>query len=76
MENVYIKVAELNEYVAKYFPKQDIVSVEELIATIEDLDVELDREREKYKDLEQNLQDNYKPIGPYQMYGINEKDFS
>jgi hypothetical protein len=38
MDNVYIKKEELNEWIAKYFPMQDIISIGDLISTIEDLD--------------------------------------
>lgn len=38
MDNVFIKKEELNKWVAKYFPTQDIISIDDLINTIEDLD--------------------------------------
>ena len=45
------------------------------ICAVEDLLGELDHQKEKYEDLEQDLQDNYEPISPYKMYGISEDVF-
>ena len=75
MENVYIKVEDMNKWVAKYFPNKDLVTIDDLLAVIEDLDSELENAKMDYEELENNLHDNYKPIGPYEMYGINERDF-
>lgn len=75
MENVYIKVEDMNKWVAKYFPNKDLVTIEDLLSVIEDLDSELSNKEEEYKELENNLHDNYKPISAYDMYGISEKEF-
>ena len=76
MDKVYIKVEDLNKWVAKYFIDKDIITIDDLISVIEELDSELDYQREKYYELENNLENNYKPISPYRLYGINEKDFN
>lgn len=39
-----------------------------MISIIEDLMYEIDRLQEKYEDLEQDLEDNYKPITKEEMY--------
>lgn len=75
MDKVYIKVEELNKWVAKYFEGKDIITIDDLLGVIEDLDSELEQEKEKYEELENRLHDNYEPISPYKMYGINERDF-
>lgn len=74
MENVYIKVEDLNKWVAKYFPNKDLITIDDLIATIEDLDSELENKKIEYEELENNLHENYKPISPNQMYGISDRD--
>ena len=51
------------------------VPVEELFSMIEDLLIELDRAEEKYKDLEEQLRENYRPISIAEQYGISERDF-
>ena len=75
MKNVYVKVEDMNKWVAKYFPNKDIVTVEDLLAVIEDLDSELADAKMDLEELEENLHDNYKPINPNVMYGINDRDF-
>ena len=75
MENVYIKVEDMNKWVAKYFPNKDLVTIDDLLAVIEDLDSELENAKMDYEELENNLHDNYKPISPYEMYAVNERDF-
>lgn len=49
--------------------------VEKLINVIEDLLIELDKAEEKYKDLERDLEENYKPISYAEQIGYNERDF-
>lgn len=38
------------------------IEIESLICAIEDLEYEIDRLNEKYEDLKQDIEDNYKPI--------------
>lgn len=54
---------------------KDIISVEELLGVIEDLYFEKEHLEEELQDLKQDIEDNYKPISPYEMYGISERDF-
>ena len=42
---------------------------------IEDLLLEIDRLQEKYEDLEQDIEENYKPIPVSEQYGISDRDF-
>lgn len=74
MDNIFIKKNELTEWTQKYF-KEDLISVDDLIRVIEDLDNEIDRVKEEFDDYKQMVEDNYRPINPYTMYGINESDF-
>lgn len=64
MKSVFIIKEDLNEWIAKYFPKQDLISIENLLGVIEELDDQVKDLEEKYSDLERDLQDNYRPI-PY-----------
>lgn len=63
MNEVYIDMRKENEWIRKYF-KKDLVSIEELIGCIEDLDSEVERLNEKNEDLIRDMEDNYRPI-PY-----------
>lgn len=47
MNNVFIRKEELNTWIAKYFPTKDLISIDDLIGVIEDLDYELDVIKEK-----------------------------
>lgn len=42
---------------------------------IEDLLLEIDRQEERYEDLERNLEDNYRPISAAELYGVSDRDF-
>ena len=46
----------------------DMISVESMLSMIEDLKYELEVQKERYEDLEQNMQDNYKQKSPNEMY--------
>lgn len=46
----------------------DMLQIESMMSIIEDLKNELDVQKEKYEDLEQNMQDNYKLKSPSELY--------
>lgn len=62
MDQVYIKTENLNEWIAKYFPHKDLISVDDLLAVIEDLDGELSDLRTEYEEYQQNVAENYEQI--------------
>ena len=51
----------------------NFIPVENLLSVIEDLVYELNNLEEKYKDLEEDLEENYKPI-PIDL-GLTDRDF-
>lgn len=55
--------------------KQVNEKANEIMSEAEELNNELDLLQKKYNDLENNLQDNYRPIDKYKLYEINEGDF-
>ena len=59
MDEVYIKIKDLNNWVAKYFERKDIITIGDLISIIEDLDGEIERLNERIEDLENK--DDYDP---------------
>ena len=83
MERVFIKATEfrqseidqINKYTVKNYTEHDIISVMDLVCIIEDLLGECESLEEKIEDMEDNIRDNYKPISPYEMYGVSERDF-
>ena len=74
MDEVYIDIRKENEWIRKYFDT-DFVSIETLLATIEDLDDEIEHWKEKYEDLEEDLRDNYRPIPYAEQVGVSDRDF-
>ena len=53
----------------------DFIPSESIIPMLEDLLCEIERQEERYEDLERNLRDNYEQIPASKMYGIDERDF-
>ncbi len=53
----------------------DLVSIDELVALIEEQQSEIDSLKEKLEDEEQIREDFYKPKSPYDVYGVSERDF-
>lgn len=74
MDEVYIDMRKENAWIRKYF-NSDLVSIEELLATIEDLDGEIEHWKEKYQDLEEDLRENYKPIPYAEQVCVRDSDF-
>ena len=75
MDLVYIKVEDLNKWVAKYFKNKDLITVDDLIATIEDLDSEVDDLKEKLEQSENDKLENYRPIPVSEQYDMGECNF-
>lgn len=75
MDYVYIKKEDVDRWIGKHFPNKDLISIDDLIGCIEDLDSEVERLKEKYEDLEKDLEDNYRPIPISEQVGISDKDF-
>lgn len=62
MKNVYID-AEESRWLGDYF-KKDLVTIDEIISTCEDLIIANKELEEQLEDLKQDLHDNYVPISP------------
>lgn len=63
MDNVYIKKDDLNRWIGKYFPNKDLISIDDLLCTIEELDADYEHLKEEFDDFKQNVEDNYKKKG-------------
>lgn len=55
--------------------KQVNEKANDIMSEAENLKSELDALQKKYDDLEQDIQENYKPISKYEFHGVNERDF-
>lgn len=58
MNELYIKVEDLG-YLDKYFKDKDIITLDRLIAKMEDLDAELEAVKEEYEDFKETVKDSY-----------------
>lgn len=72
-EDLYNKIKNIT--FTDYEALGDFILSESIEPMLEDLLLEIDRLQEKYNDLEQNINDNYRAITPAEMYGITDKDF-
>lgn len=74
MDNVYIKKEDLNKWVAKFF-NEDLITIEDLISAIEELDEEIGSLKDKIRDLEYELENQEEPITDYyDYYGVSRND--
>lgn len=55
--------------------KRGYIFVDNMYSMIEDLLMEVERLQETLEDTKKYYNDNYKPISPYEMYGISENEF-
>ena len=74
MDEVYIDIRKENAWIQKHF-NADFVSIEQLLATIEDLDSTIEHWKEKYEDLEEDLRENYRPIPYSEQVCVYDRDF-
>ena len=72
MEKILINLEE--DFHRKYF-KKDIVSLEEILEKLEELDDEVEYIKEAYERLEEDVKENYRPIPVSEQYGISDRDF-
>jgi hypothetical protein len=82
MNNIYLKKEDIADFdcissatIDKMGIKKDLISVGELIGIMEDLYFEKERIEEEYEDFKKQVEDNYKPISPYEMYEVSEREF-
>ena len=72
MDLVFIRKEDLNKWIAKYYPNQDLISVDDLLSVIEDLDSEINGLKEKIEELENQEE----PIRDYyDYYGVSRNNF-
>lgn len=62
MENVFIDIREENNQIRCLFGLKDLVSVEEILDKLCELDDERAYAEEKVEDLEQDIEQHYTPI--------------
>ena len=72
MEQIMINLED--NFYRRYFNK-DVVTLEEVLRKVEDLDDEIEYLKEAYVRLEEDIRDNFKPIPVAEQNGISDRDF-
>lgn len=70
MNEVYIRQADLNRWIGKYFDGKDLISIDDLLCCIEELDETIESLNEQIEKLKYDMQEFYTPIPKSEFYGI------
>ena len=68
MEKLLVDIREESKQIQRIFQNKDLVSIEDLLAKIEELDDDKEYLEDKIKDMEQDIEDNYKPISKSEQF--------
>ncbi len=68
MENILVDIREESKQIKRIFENKDLISIEDLLSKIEELDDDKGDLEDKIKDMEQDIEDNYKPISKAEQY--------
>lgn len=72
MDEILLDIRNWNEWVKDRFPNKDFITLEDLLEDHQDLISEVDHLKEQINDLEQDIEDNYKPVSKAEQYIDNE----
>lgn len=75
MENTYILAKDISPCIKKYFGNDDLISVNELLCVLEELDFDIEKLKEEIEDIKKDIEDNYEPIPVHKQYEIYDSDF-
>ena len=75
MDNILIDIRTEASQIKRIFFNKDLVSINDLLDKLCELDDEIEHLEEKIKDIEQDIEDNYRPIPYAEQVGISDKDF-
>lgn len=59
MKDIYIKATDVNKWVAKHFKNQDLISIDDLISCIDELDDEIENLNDKIRKLTEPSEEDY-----------------
>lgn len=68
MEKLLVDIREESKQIQRIFQNKDLVSIEDLLAKIEELDDDLSDKEDKIKEIKQDIEDNYKSIPKSEQY--------
>ena len=74
MDDILIRTDGLPQWLTeRYFKNTDLISIETLIGTLEDVSDDLKQLQEEFEDFKQEVNDNYKFVGQAEQVGYNEQ---
>lgn len=72
---VYVDLRDENKWIREIFDNKDLVTIEEMLIKIVDLNEELEYTQEKFEDFKRDVEDNYKRIPVEEQLDISDRDF-
>ena len=74
MNNIFVKIEEIPQWlIDKYFKNKDLVSVDEIIATLDNVDYELRELQEDFNNYKNYVEENYQEIPERDKIGYDER---
>lgn len=68
MEKILVDIREESKQIKRIFENKDLISIKDLLSKIEELDDDKEYLEDKIKDMEQDIEDNYKPISKSEQF--------
>lgn len=72
---VYVDLINENRWIREIFNNKDLVTIEEMLTKIEDLNEELEYTQEKLEDFKRDVEDNYRRLEVSEQLDISDRDF-
>ena len=75
MDKVYVDLRNENKWIREIFDNKDLVTIEEMLIKIVDLNEELEYTQEKFEDFKRDVEDNYRRLEVSEQLDISDRDF-
>lgn len=75
MDMIKVDIRGESKQILRIFKNADIVTIEDLLNKIIDLDDEVSELEDRIRDIEQDIVENYKPISKEEQYDMHECNF-
>ena len=75
MDNVYVDLRNENKWIREIFDNKDLVTIEEMLIKIVDLNEKLEYTQEKFEDFKRDVEDNYRRLEVSEQLDISDRDF-
>lgn len=75
--DVDVKLGDLRIEVPQFYKSMigNYTTINELFEIVDDLVYQKNKLQEEFDDYKQNVEDNYRPYSPAELYGITDEDF-